>query len=139
VNGALNAKLNYEPRDEPGIYGSEELLQRGAGSCRDFAAFLQKLLHYEGLAARFVSGYLLETGDLQGAEAMHAWTEVYLPGAGWVGLDPTNGILCDEAFVPCAVAIHPDETTPLGGRYYSKVPIQSTMTTELQIRCVNSA
>jgi transglutaminase-like putative cysteine protease len=139
LNDSIHTKLEYEPRDEPGIYTTEEILERGKGSCRDFAALLQKLLQFEGLATRFVSGYLLETGDLQGAEAMHAWTEVYLPGAGWIGMDPTNGILTDEAFVPCAVAIIPDETTPIGGRYFATDPVQSTLSTELEIRCVKEA
>ncbi|MGE9291319.1 MAG: transglutaminase family protein [Puniceicoccales bacterium] len=135
LNASIHTQLEYEPRDEPGIYTTQEILERGKGSCRDFAALLQKLLQYEGLATRFVSGYLLETGDLQGAEAMHAWTEVYLPGAGWIGLDPTNGILTDEAFAPCAVAILPDETTPIGGRYFAKKPVRSTLSTELKIVC----
>ncbi|MBC2602119.1 transglutaminase family protein [Puniceicoccus vermicola] len=136
LNQNIHTKLEYEPRDEPGIYTTEEILDRGKGSCRDFAALLQKLLQYEGLATRFVSGYLLETGDLQGAEAMHAWTEVYLPGAGWIGMDPTNGILTDDAFVPCAVAVNPDETTPIGGRYFAQTQVISSLSTELQIRCI---
>ncbi len=137
LNSRIHSEIAYEPRDEPGIYSPEELLDRGAGSCRDYAAFLQKLLQYEGLAARFVSGYLLETGDLQGAEAMHAWTEVYLPGAGWIGLDPTNGVLTDEAFVACAVAMNPDETTPIGGRYFANSTIRSSLSTELEISCLD--
>lgn len=136
VNTALHQKITYEPRDEPGIYSPAELMDRGKGSCRDYAAFLQKVLQVEGLATRFVSGYLLETGDMQGAEAMHAWAEIYLPGAGWIGLDPTNGVLTDDAFVACAVAINPEDTTPVGGRYFARSAVCSHLTTRLQIEPV---
>ncbi|MEM0964745.1 MAG: transglutaminase family protein [Verrucomicrobiota bacterium] len=131
--GDLNEKLIYEPRDEPGILTTAELLDRGAGSCRDFSALLQGLLNRAGFASRFVSGYLLETGDLQGAEAMHAWTEVYLSGAGWIGLDPTNGIFTNEDFVACAVATQPLEATPVEGKCFSDERVESELETNLKI------
>lgn len=136
LNSALHTQISYQPRDEPGIFTAKDILENRVGSCRDYAFLLQKLLHFEGLATRFVSGYLLETGDMQGAEAMHAWTEVYLPGAGWIGLDPTNGVLTDDAFVPCAVAIDPEGTTPIGGRYFAVNPVKSELSTELQISLI---
>tara|TARA_R100000027_G_scaffold67743_2_gene68410 strand:+ start:615 stop:1328 length:714 start_codon:yes stop_codon:yes gene_type:complete len=129
----LHTGIAYEPRDEPGIFTVDEMLRRGKGSCRDYAALLQKILQFEGFATRFVSGYLLDTGDMLGAEAMHAWTDVFLPGAGWIGLDPTNGVLTDSSFIPCAVSTLPDETTPVYGRYYSDSPVESALSMNLQI------
>lgn len=131
---AVHATFRYEARDEPGILDPTTLCARRAGSCRDFAAFLLQMLRGEGFGARFVSGYLLETGDLLGAEAMHAWVEAYLPGAGWVGLDPTNGILADDGFVACAVGITPDETTPIAGKFFADHPASSTMKTRLTVK-----
>ncbi|MFP4353179.1 MAG: transglutaminase domain-containing protein [Puniceicoccaceae bacterium] len=130
----VNTKLAYEARDEPGILDPAALCRLGVGSCRDFASFLLRILRHEGFAARFVSGYLLETGDLRGAEAMHAWVEAYLPGAGWVGLDPTNGILSDDGFVGCAVGITPGETTPVAGRFFADEAASSTMKTRLTVK-----
>jgi len=134
LNQAVHNAFSYSSRDTPGILTPEELFRDGAGSCRDFASLLLLLLRAKGCAARFTSGYLLETGDLKGADAMHAWVEIYLPGAGWIGLDPTNGVLCDESFVPCAVAIHSEETTPVEGRYYADGPVASEMDASLKIR-----
>ena len=131
--GNVNGAFGYEARDEPGILDPAELRARGVGSCRDFAAFTLRILRAQGFAARFVSGYLLETGDMLGAEAMHAWVETYLPGAGWIGLDPTNGILTDDGFVACAVGITPDETTPVAGKFFADEPASSTMKTRLTV------
>jgi transglutaminase-like putative cysteine protease len=139
TNTRLHSEISYEPREEPGIFSPAELMERGRGSCRDYAFLLQKVLQVDGFATRFVSGYLLETGEMQGAEAMHAWTEVYLPGAGWIGLDPTNGVLTDDAFIPCAVAINPDDATPIGGRFFAKSAVQSHLSTDLQIHCAEKA
>lgn len=133
LNQAVHQTFSYQSRETPGIRGAEELFTKREGSCRDFAALLVLLLREKGYAARFASGYLLETGDLQGADAMHAWVEVFLPGAGWIGLDPTNGVLCDDSFVPCAVGIDPGETTPVEGRYYADQQTSSKMEAALHI------
>lgn len=136
LNQSVHQAFSYESRDLPGIFSPDELFSHRKGSCRDFAALLLLLLREKGYAARYTSGYLLETGDLQGADAMHAWVEVYLPGAGWIGLDPTNGVLCNDSFVPCAVGIEPEETTPVEGRYYSDHSMPSKMEATLRIRKV---
>lgn len=94
-----------------------------------------------GLATRFVSGYLYEPPEESGggpgfnraAGSMHAWAEIYLPGAGWKGFDPTNGVLANAFFIPSAVAIEPASIDPIQGNFYSPEPVGSSMEVSLQI------
>jgi len=129
--------LTYRRRDEPGIQTPHETLQRRSGTCRDYAVLLMELCNVLGLASRFVSGYLYASSDdsaTQGADALHAWTDVYLPGAGWRGLDPTNGIWCSHSHIPLAVSRQPLETTPIEGSYCADHPVSSRMKTLLKIQ-----
>ena len=127
LNRQLHEDIRYLVRREPGVQTPEQTLHLLSGSCRDSGWLLVQLLRQLGLAARFVSGYLIQptpdgnarpgsTGDTSEFAELHAWCEVYLPGAGWVGLDPTSGLLTSELHIPLACAPAPSGTAPIEGR-----------------------
>ncbi|MEQ1862495.1 MAG: transglutaminase family protein [Chthoniobacteraceae bacterium] len=135
LNEALHKNLGYERRDEGAARGSAETLQLGRGACRDFAVLLVETLRGLGLAARYASGYLCEFGstDKRAEGALHAWVEVYLPGAGWVGLDPTNGTLCDHHHLTAAVGLGTEDVAPVVGSYFHATPVPHEMSATLEI------
>lgn len=120
LNQRVHQSLSYQVRHEPGVLSAEELLQRGRGSCRDLSWLLIQSLRHLGFSARFVSGYWLQLPDMpravQQAE-LHAWVEVYLEGAGWLGLDPTAGLVVAQHHIPLARGAHPEQTLPLEGSH----------------------
>lgn len=108
--------MTYRLREEPGVQSAGTTLVEGTGSCRDFALLLMSACRHLGLAARFVTGYL-HAPLSEAAGATHAWAEVYLPGAGWKGFDPTTGTIVGADHIPVAVARLPTSVPPVSGSF----------------------
>ncbi len=141
LNQAVHAYLEYVIREESGVWTPEETLAAGRGSCRDSATLLIAAMRASGLAARFVSGYLVQITDegmipdqpkgvSRDVVDLHAWAEVYLVGAGWIGFDATSGLLCGEGHIPLACTARPDAASPTQGT--SDVPAKE-VTFEMKV------
>ncbi len=126
LNTKINQHLNYTLRMEPGVQTCAQTLKTQLGSCRDFAWLFVQVFRHLGLAARFVSGYLVQlaadvksldgpSGPAEDFTDLHAWTEVYIPGAGWIGLDSTSGLFAGEGHIPLACTPSPESAAPVEG------------------------
>ena len=140
MNQWIHTHIAYERREDGEAHPPDETLRLRRGACRDTAMLLVAALRAQGMAARLVSGYLWESAsDPAGRKAdgsLHAWTEVFLPGAGWVGMDPSNGVFADHHYIAASVGITPADIAPVTGLYFGDRKIPHQLETSLAIsRC----
>lgn len=139
----IRRNFRYKERYEPGVQTAVETYECRSGTCRDFAVLMMEAVRSVGLAARFVSGYLYDPAldgtesDVVGAGSTHAWVQVYLPGAGWVEFDPTNGTSGGHNLVPVAVAREPSQAIPIDGSYNAPLGVFIDMQIDVTVRSLN--
>jgi transglutaminase-like putative cysteine protease len=138
---AIQAEFKYNPRDQMGTQDPVTTLNTGTGTCRDYALFMMEAARTLGFAARFVSGYLYDDSKIgAGSETLigggvtHAWLQIYLPGAGWVPFDPTNGLISDRNLIRVAVTRDPSQAVPLKGSFIGKKDDFLGMEVKVEIR-----
>jgi len=137
MNQWIHSNIAYERREEGEPLPAEETLARGRGACRDTAVLLASALRASGIAARLAGGYLWESvtdpGARRAESALHAWTEAYLPGAGWTSFDPSNGVLADHHYVTTAVGFVPDDIAPVSGLYFGDRTIPGSLESSVRV------
>jgi transglutaminase-like putative cysteine protease len=137
MNQWIHTNIAYERREEGEAYPPGETLRLRRGACRDTAVLLAAALRAQGLAARLVSGFLWESASdpatRKADSALHAWTEVFLPGAGWIGMDPSNGVVADHHYLATAVGIAPADIAPVSGIYFGDEPVAGKLETSVRI------
>lgn len=133
---AIRERFVYLAREEEGTQPAAETLARGTGACRDFALLMMEACRSLGLAARFVTGYLYgtEAGEVRGGGATHAWCAIYLPGAGWVEYDPTNGLIAGSNLIRVGVARSPAQAVPVGGGFVGDAGDLLGLTVDVTVR-----
>lgn len=131
LNSHIFRSFKYVPRDEPGVQLPSETIARGSGSCRDFAVLMMEAARRWGFAARFVSGYIQMAEGQHGAT--HAWTEIYVPGSGWLGFDPTNNKPVGREHIAVAVAREQEKACPITGTWTGPTGAFDGMTVEVEV------
>jgi transglutaminase-like putative cysteine protease len=133
LNRQIANHFTYQIREEEGVQSPARTLKLNSGSCRDFAALFIEACRFMGLASRFVSGYLHMPDNETGNATTHAWAEVYLPGPGWKGFDPTSGLLIGDHHIPVAVARHPEAVPPVSGSFIGPLGQQPMLTVAVRV------
>jgi len=133
VNRKIASELRYQLREEPGVQAPAHTLSTGNGSCRDFATLFIEICRHCGLASRFISGYLLNEAVDQPHSATHAWSEVYLPGAGWRGFDSTSGLVVSGDHIAVAVHRHPEAIPPVAGSFIGSAQARPELSVDVQV------
>ena len=134
MNRTVVGSFTYVTREEPGVQTPSRTLAERRGSCRDYAALFVDACRYLGLASRFVSGYVHAPATEAGHAATHAWAEVYLPGPGWKGFDPTSGEITATNHIAVAVARHPESVPPVSGTYTGPAEPPATMRVDVRVQ-----
>ena len=133
LNQGIHEQIRYVRREEKGVLTPAQTLTRGVGSCRDFATLLLDAARSLGIAARFASGYLECTAAEAGYASTHAWVEIYLPGHGWRGFDPTLGTETTSAHVATGLSNHPRGVMPVTGSYFGPASAFRQLTVTVQL------
>lgn len=133
LNQSIAEQFTYFSREEPGVQSPAQTLDSGAGSCRDFAVLFVETCRYLGLASRFVSGYSHMPTREYWSATTHAWAEVYLPGAGWKGFDPTGGEVSGDRHITVAVARHPETISPVIGSFLGMNNEMPSLTVDVRV------
>ena len=131
LNSHIFRSFKYLPRDEPGVQLPSETIARGSGSCRDYAVLMMEAARRWGFAARFVTGYIQMAEGQHGAT--HAWTEIYVPGSGWLGFDPTNNKPVGREHIAVAVAREQEKACPITGTWTGPAGAFDGMTVEVEV------
>ena len=133
INRSITGQFSYQMREEPGVQTPAFTLACKSGSCRDFAALFIEACRYLGLASRFVSGYLNTPLNAGSNGSTHAWAEVYLPGAGWKGFDPTSGEVTGNRHIASAVARHPEAVPPVAGSFLGSANLSPILSVAVRV------
>jgi transglutaminase-like putative cysteine protease len=133
LNLAINRNFRYEGREEQGVQSPGLTLSRKSGSCRDLAALFLDACRLLGFASRFVSGYHTNYANEVGPGSTHAWAEVYLPGPGWKGFDPTGGVVTGSDHIAVAVARHPELVPPIAGSFLGRPEPRPALSVSVQV------
>lgn len=139
LNKGIAEAIAYQMREEPGVQSPAETLARKIGSCRDMATLFCEACRQVGLAARFVSGYLHAPRSEKDHGATHAWSEIYLPGAGWKGFDSTSGEIVGSQHIAVAVSRHPEAVPPIAGAFLGRIDQAAVMRVEVEVAETDSA